>query len=239
MRGLGVDRLLAGFIEEQQNRHYGKHAGEVAEVDDPENMGRLRARVPSLLTGGELTAWALPCLPFAGPDQGEFTVPPVGAGVWIEFEQGDLDRPIWSGCWWPRGDAPEPEEGAAGSQGTKVIKTGSGLNVALDDDGETLAISDGAGSNKMTIRSRNGRIEIEAAQKVIVEAPQIELVDGARHPLVYGDDLLQYLNQIVATFNAHVHAGETVVGIPVTPAPPTTPQTPPTPALLSQRVKTG
>ena len=80
---------------------------------------------------------------------------------------------------------------------------------------------------------------MKAATKVVVEAPQIELIDGARHPVVYGDDLLQYLNQLVTIFNAHVHAGETVIGIPVTPAPPVSPQTPPTPALLSQKVKTG
>lgn len=238
MRGLSFERLVAGFIEDQQARHYGKHAGTVADADDPEGMGRLRARVPAVL-GEAMTGWALPCAPYAGPDQGLFAVPPPGAGVWIEFEAGDVDRPIWSGGWWPRGDAPAPEEGRAGAQAAKVLKTGSGLNLALDDDGETAVISDGNGSNKVTIRSRQGRIEIEAVGKVVVDAAQIELIDGAAHPLVFGDTLLSYLSQLVATFNAHTHVGETVLGIPVTPAPPTPPQTPPTPALLSTRVRTG
>lgn len=238
MRALSFQRLVAGFIEEQQSRHYSKYAGTVADVDDPENMGRIRANIPDILKD-ETSSWALPCAPFTGPDAGMFAVPPVGAGVWIEFEAGDVSRPIWSGGWWPRGDAPAPEEGNTGRQATKVLKTDTGLNLALDDDGGTVVVSDGSGSNKITLRSNEGRIEIEATGKVVVNAAQIELIDRASHPLVFGDNLLTYLNQLVTTFNAHTHIGETVIGIPVTPAPPTLPQTPPTPALLSTRVKTG
>ena len=204
MRGLSFERLVAGFIEDAQGRFFGKFAGLVADVDDPEGLGRLRATVPELF-GAETSAWALPCAPYAGPDQGFFAVPPVGAAVWIEFQAGDVSRPIWCGGWWPRGDAPKPEEGGQGAQATKVLKTGSGLNIALDDDGEAAVISDGAGANKITLTSRNGRIVIEATGKVVVDAPQIELVSGAPHPLVFGDNLLSYLNQLVATFNAHTH----------------------------------
>ena len=238
MRALSFERLVAGFIEEHQDHYYGKYASTVSDTDDPENMGRIRANVPEIFKD-EVSSWALPCAPYTGSDAGLFMVPPVGSGVWIEFEAGDVSRPIWSGGWWPRGDAPEPEEGRAGSQPTKVLKTESGLNFALDDDSETVVISDGAGSNKMTIRSRQGQIEIEATSKVVVNAAQIELIERAPHPLVFGDSLLSYLNQIVGIFNSHTHVGETVIGIPVTPAPPVPPQPPATPALLSTRVKTG
>jgi hypothetical protein len=238
MPGVGIERLLAGVIEDQHNRYYGKYAGTVAVAVDPQGMGRIRARVPDILKD-EISSWALPCAPYVGPDAGLFAVPPVGAGVWIEFEAGDVSRPIWSGGWWPRGDPPRPEEGLAGNQRTKVLKTESGLNLALDDNGQTVVISDGSGLNKITLRSVQGRIEIEATGKVVVNAAQIELIDGAPHPLVFGDDLLTYLSQIVQVFNTHTHVGETVLGIPVTPAPPVPPQTPPTPALLSTRVKTG
>jgi len=238
MRGLSFERLVAGFIEDTQGRFFGKYAGLVADVDDPESLGRIRATVPEVL--GETTSgWALPCAPYVGPDQGFFAVPPVGAAVWIEFQAGDLRQPIWAGGWWPRGDTPKPEEGSQGKQATKVLKTGSGLNIALDDDGEVAVVSDGGGSNKLTLRSRDGQIVIEATGKVVVDAPQIELVKGAPHPVPFGDNLLSYLNQLVATFNAHTHVGETALGVPVTPAPPVPPLTPPTPALLSTRVKTG
>jgi hypothetical protein len=74
---------------------------------------------------------------------------------------------------------------------------------------------------------------------VIVEAPKIELVEDSTHPLVFGDDLLQYLNQIVTLYQTHTHPGETVIGIPVTPAPPVPPFQPPSPSMLSLKVTTG
>lgn len=237
--GASLEQVVAELVERARSLFFGKYSGTVVDNADPEGMGRLRVSVPAVFGSGQSPAWALPCAPYAGPDQGFFALPPVGAAVWVEFEAGDPDHPIWSGGWWPRRDRPEPQEGSAGEAGTKVLKTASGLNIALDDDGETLAISDGRGSNVLTLRARQGRIEIEAAAKVVVNAPQIELVDGAPHPLAFGDELMSYLAQLVAAFNSHTHPGETLVGIPVTPAPPVPPQTPPTPALISTRVKTG
>jgi hypothetical protein len=66
------------------------------------------------------------------------------------------------------------------------------------------------------------------------------LVQNATHPLVFGDNLLQYLNQLVTTFNTHIHPGELALGfIPITPATPVAPFPPATPSLLSTRVKCG
>ena len=48
------------------------------------------------------TTWALPCVPIAGKQDGVYMVPQIGAGVWIEFEQGDPDYPIWVGGFWVR-----------------------------------------------------------------------------------------------------------------------------------------
>jgi hypothetical protein len=84
------------------------------------------------------------------------------------------------------------------------------------------------------------QVTVKAKLKVVVDAAQIELVDGAPHPLVFGDNLLEYLNQLVAFFNTHMHPGELAAGVlPVTPAPPVPPFPPATPDLLSFRVKTG
>ena len=74
----------------------------------------------------------------------------------------------------------------------------------------------------------------------MIEAPNIELVENATHPLVFGDNLLQYLNQLVQIYQSHVHPGELALGVfPVTPAPPVPPFPPATPSLLSVKVKTG
>ena len=79
------------------NRYYGKYRGTVINNSDPMQQGRIIARV-SDVTGLTTTSWALPSLPAAGIGEGMFTVPPLNAGVWIEFEQGDPDKPIWTGC---------------------------------------------------------------------------------------------------------------------------------------------
>ena len=78
---------------------FGKYRGKVENNIDPMMLGRVQVSVPAVLGSGQLS-WAMPCAPFAGPGVGLFTVPPVGANVWVEFEAGDPDYPIWSGCFW-------------------------------------------------------------------------------------------------------------------------------------------
>jgi uncharacterized protein involved in type VI secretion and phage assembly len=81
------------------DKFYGKYRGTVVNNIDPEQRGRIQAIVPDV-SNVTLTSWAMPCLPVGGPQMGMFTVPPIGAGVWVEFEQGDPDYPIWVGCFW-------------------------------------------------------------------------------------------------------------------------------------------
>ena len=78
---------------------FGKYRGTVFNNIDPMQMGRLQALVPDVANVIP-SSWAMPCVPFAGIQNGFFAVPPIGAGVWIEYEQGDPDYPIWSGCFW-------------------------------------------------------------------------------------------------------------------------------------------
>jgi hypothetical protein len=83
-------------------RFYGKYQGTVVNNIDPLFMGRLLVSVPDVL-GAVPSSWAVPCVPLAGPTgppMGVHLVPPIGAGVWVEFEQGDPERPIWVGCRW-------------------------------------------------------------------------------------------------------------------------------------------
>jgi uncharacterized protein involved in type VI secretion and phage assembly len=77
----------------------GKYRGTVLINSDPMQMGRIQALVPDVY-GVVPSTWAMPCVPMAGPQAGEFVLPPIGASVWIEFEQGNQDYPIWSGCFW-------------------------------------------------------------------------------------------------------------------------------------------
>ena len=219
------------------DRFYGKYRGLVTINVDPQSRGRLKALVPEIL--GEIpSSWALPCAPYAGTGSGFFAVPPIGAGVWIEFEAGDVSRPIWSGAWWASGELPTDEKGSpVQAPLTKILRTELGLMLVLDDASQSITVSDGLGLNLMTIKVVEGSIEIKSALKVELEAPLIKHGQGASHPAVFGDQLLTYLNQLVTIFNTHVHPGELAAGfIPVTPAPPVAQAPPATPALLSFKV---
>lgn len=80
-------------------RYYGKYRGTVLNNVDPLQMGRLLVSAPDVL-GSFPSTWALPCFPFAGGQCGILALPTPGSGVWIEFEQGDPDFPIWVGCFY-------------------------------------------------------------------------------------------------------------------------------------------
>jgi uncharacterized protein involved in type VI secretion and phage assembly len=83
----------------EKKKYYGKYRGTVVNNVDPMQIGRLLVIVPDVLNIN-LSSWAMPCLPVGGMQMGIFSVPPIGAGVWIEFEQGDPDYPIWTGCFY-------------------------------------------------------------------------------------------------------------------------------------------
>lgn len=229
---------LEQLMNHVQNRFFGKYRGLVVDNNDPTNRGRLQVTVPAVLN--EVNAWAMPCIPYAGPNMGNYMMPDVGAGVWVEFEAGDTSYPIWTGGYWVDNELPHNESDTEATPPLKIIKTNSGLMINFDDNAEKLTISDKDGSNIMTFEVQTGKIRVEAAIKVVVEAPQIELVENSMHPLVFGDDLLQYLNQIVQIFNSHMHPGELALGaLPVTPMIPVPFMPPATPSLLSTKVKTG
>jgi uncharacterized protein involved in type VI secretion and phage assembly len=78
---------------------HGKYRGTVLNNIDPLQIGRILVTVPDVL-GLTPTSWAMPCVPIAGKQMGTYVIPQVGAGVWIEFEQGNPDYPIWVGGYW-------------------------------------------------------------------------------------------------------------------------------------------
>jgi hypothetical protein len=87
--------MSAGTVK----KFYGKYRGTVFNAADPQQIGRIQALVPDVL-GLLPSSWAMPCFPVTGKQFGFYALPQVGTGVWIEFEQGDPNFPIWSGCWY-------------------------------------------------------------------------------------------------------------------------------------------
>ena len=135
---------------------FGKYRGTVANNIDPQQMGRLQVSVPAVLGDGRLS-WAMPCVPFAGSGVGFFTLPPNGANVWVEFEAGDPDYPIWSGCFWGLGEAPA----MPAIEQMKVLKT----------DMATITINDLPGVG-------GAKIETTMGAKIEITVQGIEINNG-------------------------------------------------------------
>src|SRR6516225_8097967 len=100
-----MEQTVERLVERVGSTYYGKYRGIVTDIDDPENRCRIRATVPAVLIDHPC-GWAMPAAPFAGDGHGFVMLPKVGSGVWIEFEAGQLDSPIWSGAWWAKGQRP-------------------------------------------------------------------------------------------------------------------------------------
>ncbi len=114
---------------EARKKYYGKYRGTVINNVDPEQRGRIMAIVPDVL-GMAPSSWAMPCFPVAGKQNGVYAVPKIGDGVWVEFEQGDSNYPIWVGCFW--GSAAEvPLAALAGNQADPNIVIQSFLQNAI------------------------------------------------------------------------------------------------------------
>lgn len=146
--------LLARLVERLESRFYGKYRGTVDDNRDPERLGRVKLRVPSVL-GDCVTDWAWPCLPYGGKaDQGMFFVPDEGARVWVEFEEGNLDLPLWVGTFWarPDGETEIPAEAQVMEESEpsrRVLKTSSG---------HVLELSDVEGEERVVLRHRDGAV---------------------------------------------------------------------------------
>ncbi|MBI2207271.1 MAG: baseplate assembly protein [Candidatus Rokubacteria bacterium] len=127
---------------------YGKYRGTVVENIDPLKLGRIQVMVPDV-SSAALSSWALPCVPLAGKQMGVYVVPQRGAGVWVEFEQGDPDYPIWTGCFW--GTAAEvPSLAMAGNPASPSLVLQSGGQ-------HVIVVSDVAGpTGGITLKSTTG-----------------------------------------------------------------------------------
>ena len=136
------EKILDSLVDWVRSRHFGKYRGVVTDNADPTARGRLRVRTPAVL--GDVELWAMPCVPYAGAGVGFYSLPEVGAGVWVEFEAGDPSYPVWTGCFWGDGELPDASDAAV-----KIWKTES-LTLRLDDSADEL-LTEATSGLKLTI----------------------------------------------------------------------------------------
>lgn len=161
---------------------FGKYRGTVTSNLDPQSMGRVQVEVPAVLGDGRLS-WAMPCSPYAGPGVGFFAIPPVGANVWVEFEAGDPDYPIWSGCFWAQGEVPAHPA----LPFVKMLRTENvmlkmddtpgqgGFTLEVDPPAASMPISITCNASGVVISTGNGKIEVTAL-KVSINGGALEVM---------------------------------------------------------------
>jgi uncharacterized protein involved in type VI secretion and phage assembly len=164
-----------------KGEHYGKYRGTVIDNADPLMIGRLMVSVPDV-TNVIPSTWAMPCLPFAGIQHGFFATPAIGSGVWVEYEQGDPDYPVWTGCF----------VGSLAETPALTLATPPGLqSVVIQTVGQnTLMISDVPGpSGGILLKAQTGAlisisdsgIIISNGQgaTIVLEGPSVTVNEGA------------------------------------------------------------
>ena len=159
------EQILMDLVDRARNRFYGKYRGTVTQVQIDNGVPRIKAKVPAVL-GDQETGWCLPCVPYAGKDAGIAFLPETDAGVWIEFEGGDVSFPIWAGCYWHPGELP-----ARVAAEVKVIKTPGDQQIVLDDRSDNHMITITDGSNNTVTLDKNGI-------KIVRGRGKIEISDG-------------------------------------------------------------
>ncbi|MGO9443391.1 MAG: phage baseplate assembly protein V [Thiobacillaceae bacterium] len=167
----------------ESNRYYGKYRGTVVSNLDPEGLGRVQAIVPDV-QGLIPMSYAMPCLPAAGKGTGAYFLPEIGSGVWIEFEQGDPDYPIWTGCFW--GIAAElPEMGIASPPPTPNIvfqTTGRNSITVFGIPGGGIQICAGpvaSPESPQILVTEAGIIITNGQASIVLAGPTVTINDGA------------------------------------------------------------
>lgn len=148
-----LDRVVHALNQ----RYFGKYRGEVVDTADPTKRARLKVRCAAVL--GDQEVWAMPAMPYAGDGLGFFALPPCGSSVWVEFEGGEINQPIWSGCFWKENEIASGDA----TEGVLFLRT-PGVTIRVDNDNGTVEIETSGGA-KLTL----------ASDGITVDAPEVSL----------------------------------------------------------------
>ena len=165
----------------ETKQYFGKYRGTVVNNVDPMQMGRLQLIVTDV-SGVIPGTWAMPCFPIAGKQMGAYLIPQIGAGVWVEFEQGDPDYPIWTGCYY--GSAAEvPALALAGNPASPNIvlqSTAQNTFVISDLPGPTGGIMLRSATGATLIVNDTGiYIQNGKGASIVLAGPSVTINAGA------------------------------------------------------------
>ena len=171
------------MTEANGRKYYGKYRGTVINNVDPLFRGRLLVQVPDVL-GLSPSSWAEACAPLAGPTgapMGVYIVPPIGAGVWVEFEQGDPEQPIWVGCrWGAQSDIPPlARAGLPVSPSIVLQTTGQNTLVISDVPGPAGGIMLKSGLSMILVNAVGITLSNGQGAMITMTGPTVTINQGA------------------------------------------------------------
>ena len=158
------------------HRYYGKFRATVVDNFDPLGEMRLKVQVPDV-SNVMLESWATCCTPIGGDQHGLFSVPPKGSGVFVEFEQGDIDYPIWTGCFWgSKRETPERSKAVHRPSNQSItLQTPSKHSLTIsasDSEGIELKSPQGA---RIQIIDRKIIIDNASGSSIVLDGPEIKI----------------------------------------------------------------
>jgi hypothetical protein len=193
MKSLGYREQFTWGSEEDPDppvakRHWGKYRGTVVSNVDPLFSGRLLVTVPGIV----IANWALPCVPLTDALMGTFVRPRMGANVWVEFERGDPDKPIWVGCWWGKGETPVMAKKASALpppiSATTIESGTAGISICdtpIPAGGDTPGnVNIIAGAGAVTIALTPASVSITAPASVSITTPGAVTINATTFSVV-------------------------------------------------------
>lgn len=155
--------------------HLGKMRGTVVSIDDPKSCGRLRVQIS--LGGQPVEVWADACIPYAGGNNGFYAIPPVGSGVWVEFVEGDIDQPIWTGCWWKEGELSGALASGPSLNAFPVVLQSTGMHRLIlgSGSGDAVVIETASGEQGPRIVMTDSSVKISCGPTMSVEITSSEV----------------------------------------------------------------
>ncbi|HEX5199909.1 VgrG-related protein [Paractinoplanes rhizophilus] len=177
-----------GAVATEKRGWSGLVVGVVTNNDDPEKLGRVRVKFPTLSQDDE-SAWSRVATPGGGKQRGLQWIPEVDDEVLVGFELDDTTRPVVLGGLWNRKDnPPDPGAIAGGVVKQRMLVSRKDSRLVFDDEkpqielllgGTPCAIklekseSSVTGDQKLVITATN--IEIKATSKLSLNGAQIEI----------------------------------------------------------------
>jgi uncharacterized protein involved in type VI secretion and phage assembly len=192
---------ILDILQSQQrrdDRFFGVITGVVTNNEDPDDMCRVKVKIPRI-SGDEESTWARVATFMAGKDRGAVFIPEVDDEVLIAFECGDVSQPFVIGSLFNGSDTP-PQSNSDGDNNFRVFKSRSGHLITIDDtkDAEKISIVDKTEKNSITFDSSENTITIESDGditlkasngKVIIDAENVEITSSKATTIEVSSDL--------------------------------------------------